>query len=239
VPLTLPRELEDYIPEVEEFYRRKHQGRMITWNYLMSHGVVTFETRNGKFDLDVTTFQMAILFSWNSRPFDRLSLESLQMATGLAIGDLKRNLWSLSEHGKLDKQLLAYSPKVRSADEFTENTEFWINHDFSLVKQGKIQNRGRLNLIGRMPLTLDKKTQEQDESAIVELRKYRVQEGIIKIMKSRRQMRHVELCSELLELLRNLFQPSQRLIKEVNEWLIEEEYIKRDANDPSTFIYIA
>lgn len=66
---------------------------MITWNYLMSHGVVTFETKSGKFDIDVTTFQMAILFSWNSRPFDRLSLESLQMATGLALGDLKRNLW--------------------------------------------------------------------------------------------------------------------------------------------------
>lgn len=90
-----------------------------------------------------------------------------------------------------------------------------------------------------MPLTLDKKTQEQDESAIVELRKYRVQEGITKIMKSRRQMRHVELCSELLELLRNLFQPSQRLIKEVIEWLIDEEYIKRDANDLSLFVYIA
>ena len=59
----------------------------------MSHGVVTFERKSGKFDIDVTTFQMAILFSWNSRPYDRLSLESLQMATGLALGDLKRNLW--------------------------------------------------------------------------------------------------------------------------------------------------
>jgi len=33
-------ELEDYIPQVEEFYRQKHNGRKLQWHHLMSNGIV-------------------------------------------------------------------------------------------------------------------------------------------------------------------------------------------------------
>merc|ERR550539_741315 len=59
VPVTLPRELEDYIPEVEEFYKSKHSGRKLQWHHHMSNGTITFVTQVGKYGLDVTTFQMA------------------------------------------------------------------------------------------------------------------------------------------------------------------------------------
>ena len=41
VPVSLPTELDDYIPEVEEFYRRKHNGRKLFWHHIMSNGVVS------------------------------------------------------------------------------------------------------------------------------------------------------------------------------------------------------
>ena len=41
MPVTLPTELEDYIPQVEEFYRQKHNGRKLQWHHLMSNGVVS------------------------------------------------------------------------------------------------------------------------------------------------------------------------------------------------------
>jgi cullin-5 len=40
VAVTLPPELEDYIPEVEKFYKNEHSGRKLTWHHLMSNGVV-------------------------------------------------------------------------------------------------------------------------------------------------------------------------------------------------------
>jgi len=40
VPVSLPTELEDFIPEVEDFYRRKHNGRKLYWHHIMSNGVV-------------------------------------------------------------------------------------------------------------------------------------------------------------------------------------------------------
>lgn len=47
----------------------------------------------GKFDLDVTTFQMAVLFAWNQRTFDRISFENLKLATELPDAELRRTLW--------------------------------------------------------------------------------------------------------------------------------------------------
>ena len=41
VTVTLPMELEDYIPQVEEFYRMKHNGRKLQWHHLMSNGIVS------------------------------------------------------------------------------------------------------------------------------------------------------------------------------------------------------
>lgn len=47
----------------------------------------------GKFDLEVTTFQMAVLFAWNQRPKDKVSFESMRLATELPDAELRRTLW--------------------------------------------------------------------------------------------------------------------------------------------------
>lgn len=33
----------------------------------------------GKYDIEVTTFQMAVLFAWNERPDDKLSFHDLRL----------------------------------------------------------------------------------------------------------------------------------------------------------------
>jgi len=47
-------ELEDYIPQVEEFYRQKHNGRKLQWHHLMSNGIVSsvvYCRRNSRFSI--------------------------------------------------------------------------------------------------------------------------------------------------------------------------------------------
>ena len=39
---------------------------------------IAFQNQVGKFDLEVTTFQMAVLFAWNQRPLERISFEDLR-----------------------------------------------------------------------------------------------------------------------------------------------------------------
>lgn len=112
----------------------------------MSNGTITFTNEVGKFDVDVTTFQMAVLFAWNQRPLEKVSYENLRLATELPDAELRRTLWSLVAFPKLKRQLLLFSPTVSAPKDFSENTLFWINQEFSLVKNGKLQKRGKVYL---------------------------------------------------------------------------------------------
>lgn len=46
----------------------------------------------GKYDIEVTTFQMAVLFAWNQRPKDKITYESLKLATELPDPELRKTL---------------------------------------------------------------------------------------------------------------------------------------------------
>jgi len=44
---------------------------------------------------------------------------------------------------------------------------------------------------------------------------------------------------ELIDILKNMFLPSKKMIKEQLEWLIENKYMRRDDDDINMFIYVA
>ena len=66
-----------------------------------------------------------------------------------------------------------------------------------------------------------------------------LQEAIVKIMKMRKKIANAALQTELVEILKNMFLPSKKMIKEQIEWLIENKYMRRDDNNINMFIYIA
>lgn len=140
----------------------------------------------------VTTFQMAVLFAWNQRPNDKITYENLRLATELSDTELRRTLWSLVAFPKLKRQLLQYEPSVQAPKDFSENSLFWVNQEFSVIKNAKLQKRGRINLIGRLQLSTEK-SQQEDNQSIVQLRILRTQEAIIKIMKMRKRMTNASL----------------------------------------------
>ncbi|XP_023240489.1 cullin-5-like [Centruroides sculpturatus] len=238
VQVSLPLELEDFIPEVEEFYRHKHNGRKLQWYHHMSNGTIAFSNIAGKFDLDVTTFQMAVLFAWNQRPNDRISFENLRLATELPDAELRRTLWSLVAFPKLKRQVLICSPDAKTPKDFDDSTQFWVNQEFAVIKNGKLQKRGKVNLIGRLQLSTEK-SKEEDNESIVQLRILRTQEAIVKIMKMRKRITNAQLQTELVEILKNMFLPSKKMIKEQIEWLIEHKYMKRAEDNINVFIYMA
>ena len=93
-------------------------------------------------------------------------------------------------------------------------------------------------MIGRLQLSTEK-CKEEDNESIVQLRILRTQEAIVKIMKMRQKMNNSQLQTELVEMLKNFFLPSKKMIKEQIEWLIEHKYIKRDEENIGVFCYIA
>ena len=116
--------------------------------------------------------------------------------------------------------------------------QIFINDDFAILKNGKVQKRGRVNLIGRLQLSTEKAREEENEG-IVQLRIFRVQEAIIKILKMRKRISNAQLHNELIDILKNMFLPSKKMVKEQIEWLIEHKYMKRDEDNINMFIYMA
>ncbi|VDM56359.1 unnamed protein product [Angiostrongylus costaricensis] len=240
VRVSLPRELEEFVPEVEAFYKKHHNGRKLNWMHHWSSGTIIFGTSSGgRFDLDVTTFQMAVLFSWNDRAHEKISFESLRLSTELPDTELARTLYSLVAYPKMKSQiLLCDAPYPINPHDFTDSTMFFINHDFHLIKNGKNQLRGRINLIGRLQLSMESTASKEHED-IVALRELRVQEAAVKIMKMRKTITSAQLQTELVEMLKPMFIPNRKLIKEQIDWLIENRFIERKDDDINTFVYVS
>lgn len=66
-----------------------------------------------------------------------------------------------------------------------------------------------------------------------------LQEAIIKILKMRKKITNAQLQTELVDILKNMFLPTKKMIKEQVEWLIEHKYLRRDDNDLNVFYYIS
>ena len=58
-------------------------------------------------------------------------------------------------------------------------------------------------------------------------------------MKMRKKISNAQLQTELVEILKNMFLPSKKMIKEQIEWLIDHKYMRRDEENINMFIYMA
>merc|ERR1712012_1447448 len=79
----------------------------------------------------------------------------------------------------------------------------------------------------------------ETKKKVDEDRKHEIEACIVRIMKSRRQLNHNQLISEVVEQLNKRFQPSPVIIKKRIESLIEREYMKRHDQDRKMYIYLA
>ncbi|GMT10094.1 hypothetical protein PFISCL1PPCAC_1391, partial [Pristionchus fissidentatus] len=242
IHVSLPRELEELIPPVEGFYGKMYNGRKLHWLHHWSTAAMNFKTREGaSFELEVTTFQLAVLFCWNDRSDASLSLESLRVATELPVTELVRTLHSLCAMPKLKYQVLLADQKEKAPinpNKFTDSTEFTLNHAFKIVKNGREQDRGKLSLVGRLQLSLEA-TAKAEHEEIIALRQIRVQEAAVKVLKTRKELSLAALEHELINVLKQMFVPTKTMMKEQLEWLLENNFIARKEGKMDTFLYVS
>ena len=63
-----------------------------------------------------------------------------------------------------------------------------------------------------------------------------LQAAIVRIMKSRKALTHVQLVQEIIDQTRSRFSPSVILIKKCIEQLIEKQFIAREERDTYTYV---
>merc|ERR1712241_185032 len=246
-PINLPRVPAQAFEVFKNFYLAKHSGRILTLQ--PSAGTAdlnaTFfgkkkdgeegtETEGASSDggkvkkiLCVNTYQMVLLLMFNNR--DKITYEEMRDETMIPDRELTRALQPLSV-GKTSQRILVKTPKSK---EIEPTHTFQINDSFtSAFHRIKIQQASARQ--GEAEPERNETRKKVDED-----RKHEIEACIVRIMKSRKQLNHNQLVTEVVEQLNKRFQPSPLIIKKRIEGLIEREYMKRSDHDRKLYIYLA
>lgn len=196
------------------YYNSKHQGRKLTWLWQLSKGELKANyIKNGKvpYTFQVSAYQLAILMLFNDR--DTNSYEEIQAQTEMNNETLGPSL----------SILLKAKVLTLPSNETGPGATYKLNYDF---KAKKI----RVNL--NLPIKADQKQEQEDtHKAIEEDRKLVIQSAIVRIMKARKQMKHTQLVSEVINQIKSRFTPKIPDIKKCIDILLEKEYLERLDDD--------
>ncbi|BGP43648.1 ubiquitin ligase (cullin) of SCF [Rhodotorula kratochvilovae] len=211
--LMLPPDLLQTKDRFEKYYTNKHSGRKLSWIWQHSRNELRMLYTQQKYFLVTSTYQACILLQFNGSD----SLSHADLAAGTALPD------------DTLKPLLAMFTKARVLDLKDGNYE--LNLGF---KSKKI----------RVMLNVPIKAEQKQESADVmkhvdEDRKILIQATIVRIMKSRKTLKHQQLIAETIDQLKARFQPRVADVKKAIDTLLDKEYLERNENDKGTYNYLA
>jgi cullin 3 len=186
------------------------------------------KSENGRRHIIVTsTFQMCVLLLFNLR--DKMTYEEIKEETSIPDRELTRALQPLAL-GKANQRILVKHPKTK---EIEPSHTFMVNEAFtSQFHRVKIQQASARQ--GEAEPERNETRRKVDED-----RKHEIEACVVRIMKSRKQLNHNQLVTEVVEQLNKRFQPSPAIIKKRIENLIEREYIKRSDEDRKVYVYLA
>uniref|UniRef100_U5EWS4 Cullin-2 n=1 Tax=Corethrella appendiculata TaxID=1370023 RepID=U5EWS4_9DIPT len=219
IPFSVPQEFEKSIKMFEDFYHINFSGRKLTWLHHLCHGELKITFLKKPYIITMQTYQMAILLLFES--CDSLTCKEIQETLQLNADTFQKHMQSLIE----SKLLLA------SLENLEGDTQIKLNFDYS-NKRTKF----------KITAALQKETPQEVEhtmNAVDEDRKMYLQAAIVRIMKSRKVLRHNALIQEILSQSKVSFAPSIAMIKKCIESLIDKQYIERAPNSGDEYSYVA
>ncbi|PGH30694.1 Cullin 1 [[Emmonsia] crescens] len=216
-----PQEIVKTTERFKNFYFDKHSGRKLTWLWNLCKGEIRANyIKNTKvpYTFQVSTYQMGILLLFNES--DTLSFSDIEKGTALAPEVLEPNLGIL-----VKAKVVIPSPEDGKP---CAGTSYALNYNF---KAKKI----------KVNLNISVKSEQKHETddthkTIDEDRKLLLQSAIVRIMKSRKKMKHVQLVQEVIQQVKARFPPKVPDIKKNIEALMEKEYIERLDGDDLAYI---
>ncbi|KAF4998468.1 hypothetical protein FGRMN_3157 [Fusarium graminum] len=243
VTCTYPPDLRRLQASFEQYYLTNRNGRKLTWIGTTGSSDVkcTFPavpgkpgplSRERKYEINVPTFAMVVLLLFNDlNDGQSMTFEEIQAKTNISTPDLMRTLTAIAVAPK--SRVLIKDPankSVKSGDKFSFNASF-------LSKTIRIK-APIINAVSKVEDTSERKSTEDKNN---QTRAHIVDAAIVRIMKSRKELSHSQLTSEVLTQLSSRFKPEVSLIKKRIEDLIAREYLERPDEDdaPTLYRYVA
>lgn len=221
--LALPREMSSALENFEAFYLSKQSGRKISWRHVLGHCVVRASFPRGKKELSMSLFQTVVLLLFNDVTNESLTYEQIKKATNLDDADLTRTLQSLA-CGKL--RVLTKEPRgkdVNPGDRFTINLKF--------------EDKAYRLRINQVQLRETPEENKQVHEMVKRDREYEIQGVIVRIMKTHKTVKHVELVRQTIEMTKERGTLDLADIKKNIEKLINKDYMERQGAD--TYVYLS
>ncbi|KAL1915654.1 uncharacterized protein VTP21DRAFT_6413 [Calcarisporiella thermophila] len=220
-PFNIPEDVVKTYDRFQKFYQNKHSGRKLNWLFhLCKAELKTNYLKSAKtnYTFQVSFYQMGILLQYNTS--DSYTLKELAVATGLQPEVLSGQLG-----------ILCRARVLLQDDSEGESEKYELNFDF---KSKKI----KVNL--NLPVKSEVKVEtDETHKTIEEDRKLLMQAAIVRIMKTRKLMKHVALMNEVIAQLQSRFKPRVQDIKKCIDVLLEKEYIERVPDQKDMLSYVA
>ncbi|XP_032669209.1 cullin-2 isoform X2 [Odontomachus brunneus] len=219
-PFHVPQQLEKSVQAFETFYHAQFSGRKLTWLHHLCQGELKFNYLKKSYLVTVQTYQMALLLLFEH--CDAIQCREAAASLRLSHDQLVKHAASL-----VDCKIL-----MKSTDgELEEDTVLTLNFDY-YNKRTKFRVTGALQRDAPHDAEATHRSVDDD-------RKLYLQAAIVRIMKSRKLLRHNLLVQEVLSQSRVTFAPSIGMIKKCIEALIDKQYIERTANSADEYSYVA
>lgn len=238
---NLPSSVNFAFETFKRFYLGKHSGRQLTLQPSLGSADLNavFYGKPGKIGddnessttirkhiLQVSTYQMVVLMLFSNK--DKWTFEEIKQETDIPEKDLIRAIQSLAM-AKTSQRILTKKP---IAKEILPTDTFGVNNSFTSklfrVKINTVSAKGESD-----PERQETRVKVDDD------RKHEIEAAIVRIMKSRKNMQHNLLVSEVTNQLKTRFLPSPVIIKKRIESLIEREYLARANDDMKMYTYVA
>lgn len=233
-----PAEIVKTYKRFESFYFDKHSGRRLTWLWGLCKGELKANyIKNIKipYTFQVSTYQMAILLLFNEQ--EELQYEEMLQATMLNAEVFDPSLLVLVKH-----KVLNAIPENAKAE---SGTKYALNYNFK-SKKVKINFNVSIKSETKQEVEDTHKTVEEYRNLLMQVSirallslssvmavisgtytLIHFQSAIVRIMKSRKKMKHVQLVQETISQIRSQFTPKIPDIKKSIDQLIEKEYLER------------
>ncbi|CAD6586280.1 MAG: Cullin-4 [Cyphobasidiales sp. Tagirdzhanova-0007] len=223
IPDSLSRELDRFT----RFYKVKYAGRSLAYMHALDQCTLRAEFSKGpgggRKELNVSFYQAIILLLFNDiGEEEKIGFKEIVEQTGLEPKETVRTLQSLAcaKHKVLLKE-----PKGRDV---SESDEFSFNPNFKDDKY-----RLKINQIQQ------KETVEEQKSTTQQVlldRQSHLQLVIVRILKSRKSIKHTELIMEVVNMLKERFRVDPPEIKKAIDSLIDRDYMERNGRDAYNYL---
>ena len=230
---NLPPYLQYCETNFTNYYVKQHAGRKLKWVHNLSKGDIlssSFASSKGKnYTFHCSGFQIAVLMMFNESNSIIYTKKDVMLKTGLSSSQFDSTLKMLVKF----KIILVENKKIdKNANEglLPEDIRIQLNLKAFISKSLKVN----CNKIEET-----KQDRQAQQVSIDADRNLVLQACIVRIMKMRKQLKHNELITNVLDQTSNKFKPSVSDIKKCIDILIEKEYLERVKDQKDVYQYLA